>query len=214
MAARIEVRGKTSMAEISLKQPALAAAGDTSRSRAVWKRAATMVGASALVALCAHIAVPLGFTPVPMTLQPFAVLLLGLLLSPGMAFGALVLYLVEGASGLPVFSPHGPGGIAQLLGPTGGYLLAEPFAAALAGSLYRAGRRGFGFALAGAAAGDLVLLGVGALWLGVLEHARGMVILHQAVLPFVASDAVKVLAAATLAMTFRSIHRRRSAAAE
>src|SRR4051794_29963255 len=61
--------------------------------------------ASAFVALCSHVALPLYFTPVPLTLQPFAVLLIGLLLSPRLAAGSLLAYLGEGALGLPVFAP-------------------------------------------------------------------------------------------------------------
>ena len=76
-------------------------------------------------------------------MQTFAVLLLGLLFSPGPAFACVAIYLMEGAVGLPVFSPHGPGGMAQLLGPSGGYLLSYPFAAAVASYLYRRGRRRF-----------------------------------------------------------------------
>jgi biotin transport system substrate-specific component len=165
------------------------------------------VAATALVALCAHISLPLGFSPVPITLQPFAVLLLGLLLAPEVSFAALSLYLLEGASGLPVFSPHGPGGIAQLLGPTGGYLLAAPFAAAVAGLVYRDGKRRLLSALAGAAVGDLILLSMGALWLGALAHTSFSALLHEAVLPFLASDAVKVIAAAACAQIFASFAR-------
>src|ERR1700759_1798097 len=81
-------------------------------------QAGIAIASTALVALCAHISIPLGFTPVPITLQPFAVLLLGLLLAPEISFAALSLYLLEGAAGLPVFSPHGPQGIAHLFGLT------------------------------------------------------------------------------------------------
>ena len=66
-----------------------------------WTTPVAVVAGTALVALCAHISIPLGFTPVPVTMQPFAVLFLGLLLSPGAAFSCLVLYLMEGAAGLP-----------------------------------------------------------------------------------------------------------------
>lgn len=168
------------------------------------------IAATAFVALCAHISIPLGFTPVPITLQPFAVVLLGLLLAPQLSFAALCLYLLEGASGLPVFSPHGPGGIAQLFGPTGGYLMAAPFAAAIAGLIYRDGKKKFLFALAGAAAGDVILLGVGALWLGILAHTSISVLMHESVIPFLASDALKVVAAAACAQTFASFSRRSS----
>ena len=182
--------------------------------RSLARQAGIVVAATALVALCAHISIPLGFTPVPITLQPFAVLLLGLLLAPGISFAALSLYLLEGAAGLPVFSPHGLGGVAQLFGPTGGYLLAAPFAAALAGLIYRNSRnsrngaRTFLFALAGAAAGDIVLLTIGALWLGMLAHTSLSTVMSVSVVPFLASDAAKVVAAAVCAQIFSSFSKR------
>ena len=104
---------------------------------ALIRRPLAIVLGSLLVAVCAHISIPLWFTPVPVTLQTFAVLLLGLLLSPSLSAAALLLYLIEGAIGLPVFSPYAPPGFLHLLGPTGGYLLSYPFAAALTGLLRR-----------------------------------------------------------------------------
>ena len=101
------------------------------------KQAAIVIGASLLVALCAHVTVPLPFTPVPLTLANFGVLVVGLLLGSRRGFAALSVYLVEGASGLPVFTPsilHG--GIAQILGPTGGFLMAYPLVAFVAGWIY------------------------------------------------------------------------------
>src|SRR5690349_3570372 len=87
------------------------------------RQVSIVVGASLFVALCARLSLPLPFTPVPLTLANFGVLLVGVLLGSKRGFAALALYLTQGAAGLPVFSPAGPGGIAQLLGPTGGYLL-------------------------------------------------------------------------------------------
>jgi biotin transport system substrate-specific component len=175
-------------------------------------QAGIVIAATALVALCAHISVPLGFSPVPITLQPFAVVLLGLLLAPRLSFAAMSLYLLEGAFGLPVFSPHGPGGLGQIIGYTGGYLLAAPFAAALAGMIYgsarRSGKRSLVTALAGAAAGDLVLLSTGALWMGVLTHASFPVLLRVSIAPFLVSDAAKVIAAAACAQIFASFTKR------
>jgi biotin transport system substrate-specific component len=113
----------------------------------VWRAAqgvrvlAVVLGA-VLVAIAAQISIPLPGTPVPMTLQPMAVLLVGGLL--GARFGALsmILYLAMGAAGLPVFTPTVPlFGIARLLGPTGGYLLAYPIAAYAVGALLTPGRR-------------------------------------------------------------------------
>src|SRR5579863_2421645 len=97
----------------------------TGVSASPWLRnASTVVAGSLLLAVCAHISVPLWFTPVPLSLQPFGVLLLGLLLAPHLAAGTLVAYLAEGIAGLPVFAPGIVSGPAHLLGPTGGYLMA------------------------------------------------------------------------------------------
>ncbi len=180
------------MQEISYKQNALRA---WHAPRIAWKTIIAAVMATALVAICAHIAVPLGFTPIPVTMQTFAVLLLGLLFSPGAAFACLALYLVEGALGLPVFSPHGPGGIAQLLGPSGGYLLSYPLAAGLASLIYRRGQRRFVAALAAAGLASILILAAGATWLGLLGHLRFSVVFAQSIAPFLPGDAVKVLAA-------------------
>jgi biotin transport system substrate-specific component len=184
------------MEEIGYKQDSLQAIHTP---RVAWNTFLAVVAATALVAICAHIAVPLGFTPVPVTMQTFAVLLLGLLFSPGAAFACLTLYLMEGAIGLPVFSPHGLGGIAQLLGPTGGYLLSYPFAAAAASYLYRRGQRRLPAAIAAAGLASIVILATGAAWLGVLSHAKFSVVVSQSIVPFLAGDAVKVLAAAACA---------------
>src|SRR5580692_2300660 len=180
------------MEEIGFKQDSLQA---LPASRIAWKTVIAVVLATALVAICAHIAVPVGFTPIPVTMQTFAVLLLGMLFSPRAAFACLALYLVEGALGLPVFSPHGPGGIAQLLGPSGGYLLSYPLAAGLASLIYRRGQRRFVAALAAAGLASILILAAGATWLGLLGHMRFSVVFAQSIAPFLPGDAVKVLAA-------------------
>lgn len=185
-----------------------------------------VLAGSAFVAVCAQVALPLYFTPVPLSLAPFAVLLLGLLLSPRLAVATLGAYLVEGALGLPVFSPNPlmAGGLAHLFGPTGGYLLADPLAATLISLLWRRARRGIqlgtgletkletgrGFAAAAfcAAAGNLVLLLCGALWLATLTHASAQSVLTLAVLPFLPGDALKIAAAAALATSFARLRRR------
>jgi biotin transport system substrate-specific component len=88
------------------------------------------------VAAAAQVAVPLPGTPVPMTLQPLAVLLVGGLLGARLGATSLVLYLALGIAGLPVFTPTVPlVGVARLLGPTGGYLLAYPVAAFAVGAI-------------------------------------------------------------------------------
>jgi biotin transport system substrate-specific component len=162
---------------------------------------AIVLAGSALVAVCARIALPLYFTPVPLTLAPFATLLLGLLLRPRLAAATLGAYLAEGAIGLPVFAPGSlpAGGLTHLLGPTGGYLLAYPLAAALISVLWRRTGRGFTAAAFSAAAGNLTILACGALWLTVLTHASVSTIVSLAVLPFLPGDALKVVAAAAVA---------------
>jgi biotin transport system substrate-specific component len=138
---------------------------------------------------------------VPLSLAPFAVLVVGLLLRPRLAAATLCAYLAEGALGLPVFAPTplAPGGLAHLLGPTGGYLLSYPLAAALIAILVRRTNRGVVPAALSAAAGSLVILFSGALWLAILTHASAQSVLTLAVLPFLPGDALKVVAAAALA---------------
>lgn len=156
-----------------------------------------IVGGSLLLAVSAHIAFPLFFTPVPFTLQPMAVLLLGLLLDPALAFATLFAYLVEGASGLPVFAPTASVSALHLLGPTAGYLLAYPFAAALVSKLYRSRRpASFTWAALSAAAGAVVYFACGASWLAVVTHQPAGIALKLAVWPFLAGDALKIAAAA------------------
>jgi biotin transport system substrate-specific component len=176
-----------------------------------WLRPAGIVFAGSLfAAICAHIALPLFFTPVPLTLQPFAILLLGLLLSPRMAAAALGAYLLEGAAGLPVFAPTSvmTGGIAHLLGPTGGYLLAYPAAAALISILFRRTQRGFLAALFAAALGDLLILACGGAWFAILTHASMPAVFAQTVVPFLPGDALKVATAAGLAIGASRLRRK------
>jgi biotin transport system substrate-specific component len=101
-----------------------------------WARVGAVVLGAILVALAAQVSIPLPGTPVPMTLQPMAVLLVGGLLGARLGALSMILYLAMGAAGLPVFTPTVPlPGIARLLGPTGGYLLAYPVAAWVVGWL-------------------------------------------------------------------------------
>jgi biotin transport system substrate-specific component len=191
--------------ELSAKLAPLAAPAESP-----WLRATgILLGGSALAAICAHVCVPLYFTPVPLSLAPFAVLILGLLLSPRMAAATFGAYLAEGALGLPVFapSPLAPGGLAHLFGPTGGYLLAYPLAAALISYFFRRTGRGFSAALLSAAVGDFAILAVGGLWLAILTHASAQSVLTLAVLPFLAGDALKVAAAAALAIGSQRLRR-------
>jgi biotin transport system substrate-specific component len=194
------------MAEFALARPRVT---EHSPVRQLLVRAALAAGGSALVALCAHLAIPLVFTPVPLSLAPFAVVLLGLVLGPATAFASLCLYLAEGAAGMPVFSPLGPGGVLQLLGPTGGYLLSYPAAAALAGYLYQRPRRGFARGVFSAGTASLLILLAGATWLKALTHMDIQLVLDQAVLPFLPGDVLKVVAAAGSAKLVDAVRLRR-----
>ncbi len=186
------------MAHILAKADVAGAASAPDRVHPALRTAGIAIAGSFFVALCAHISLPLLFSPVPLTMQPFAVLLLALLLGPRTAFATMVLYLAEGAAGLPVFAP-GAGGMLQLLGPTGGYLLSYPFVAALVSRLSRRGVPAFSTRMWAAAAGNVLILLCGASWLALHTHAKVTTIMSVSVLPFLPGDALKVIAAAGIA---------------
>ena len=171
---------------------------DRSAASETARQIALVVGGSLFVALCAHISIPLPFTPVPLTVQNFGVLLVGLLLGSRRGFAALVLYLAEGAAGMPVFSPFGLGGIAQLLGPTGGFLLAYPLVAWIAGYVMERGRKSFARAAFGSLLGEVLLFAGGLAWLAFLMHS-----VKQAFLLglkwFLLAEVIKVMMAAAIA---------------
>ena len=155
-----------------------------------------VVGFAAALAAASQVAIPLPGTPVPMTLQPLVVALAGLWLGPMAGAASMVLYLLAGAAGLPVFAPMGAPGFARLLGPTGGYLWAYPVAALVAG-LVAGRRRDFLFrALAAAAAIAIIHVG-GFLQLLALTGSSERAIALGAT-PFLLLDLLKVLAAAAL----------------
>jgi biotin transport system substrate-specific component len=158
-----------------------------------------VISGSLLVALAARASFPLPFTPVPLTLQNFAVLLVGLLLGRRAGFAALVLYLAEGAAGLPVFSPMGPGGIAQLLGPTGGYLIAYPVVAYFAGWIAEPDRASFARSAFAATLAEVLLFVSGVSWLMVLFHATLAQAAQFGLYPFFFAEVMKVLLAAGIA---------------
>jgi len=159
------------------------------------------LAATTLVAACAHVSLPLPFTPVPLTLQNFAVLLVGMALGPVAAFSAMVLYLAQGAMGLPMFTPNGPMGVARLLGPTAGYLFAYPLAAASAGWAVYAMRNVSSRFTRGIVAGvvaTLIIFILGAGWMATLLHLNASATWHMAVAPFLPGEIVKVTAAASI----------------
>jgi biotin transport system substrate-specific component len=141
----------------------------------------------------------LPFTPVPLTLQNFGVLLVGLALGPRRAFGALVLYLAEGAAGLPVFNPAGLGGVAQLFGPTGGYLLAYPLVAGLAGLLMERGQKTIARATFAGLMAEVLLFAVGLSWLAIWAGSIKKAFMYG-LYWFVFAEVIKVLMAAAVAV--------------
>jgi biotin transport system substrate-specific component len=166
------------------------------------RQIALVVAGSLLVAVCARITIPLPFTPVPLTLQNFGVLLVGLLLGSRRGFAALTLYLAEGAMGIPVFNPIGPGGIAQLLGPTGGFLLAYPLVAWIAGYVVEHGRKTFARAAIGGLLGEIVLFTGGLAWLTVLTHSIAQAF-RWGLYWFLFAEVIKVMMAAGFAIQWQ-----------
>ena len=181
--------------------PALAGSEDRA-GLLTWKRAIAVVFGALVVALAAQVAIPVPGSPVPVTLQGLAVLLVGGILGAGAGAAALVLYLLLGVAGLPVFAPIGVPlvGMARLLGPTGGYLLAFPVAAGLTGALARRGDmlRCFVAALLGM----IVIHGGGIAQLMILSGSSTLPI--QATVPLVVADLVKVGIAALLVSRLRA----------
>ena len=163
-------------------------------------RAALM---AAFTAVAAQIAIPL--EPVPFTLQVLAVVLTGFLLGPRLGALAMAIYVLVGAVGVPVFSGF-RGGLGILFGDTGGYLLAYPLAAALAGIAAGAvanapRRRGLIVGFLWGAAALAVIYALGATWLAVLANLSPAAALAAGVLPFIPFDLIKVGLAALVAVT-------------
>ena len=166
---------------------------------AAMTRAALM---AAVTAVAAQISVPL--FSVPFTLQVLAVILSGHLLGP--RYGALsqAIYVLVGAVGVPVFA-HFSGGLAVVLGPTGGYLVSYPVAAAVAGLAAHAARdatrrRALWTSFLWGCAGLAVIYAIGATWLSVVTDLPLAVALAQGVLIFVPFDLIKVALAALVAV--------------
>jgi biotin transport system substrate-specific component len=157
-----------------------------------------VVGASALIAIAAQVFVPInvGFAVIPLTLQPLAVIFIGAALGSTRGAAAAMLYLLEGASGLPVFA-QGHGGAIWLLSATAGYLYSYPLAAWVAGFV---SERGWGSTIVRSVTGMLLALGViylgGWSWLAMLTNAQTA--FAAGIAPFLLADIVKVAIGAAL----------------
>jgi biotin transport system substrate-specific component len=156
-----------------------------------------VVGFAAILAAASQIVIPLPFTPVPITLQPLVVVLAGLMLGPVAGAASMVLYLAAGAAGLPVFAPIGAPGILRFFGPTGGYLIAYPAAAFVAGALARRAPTLMGRWLAGLCGSAIILIG-GVAELTILNQSLSRA-LAIGLTPFALLDGVKAFIAALIA---------------
>jgi biotin transport system substrate-specific component len=167
------------------------------RTQAWALQGAVVVLASLFVALCARVTLPLPGTPVPLTLQNFGVLVVGLTLGPRRGFAALLVYLMEGAMGMPVFNPAGPGGLLQLLGPTGGFLMAYPVVAALAGWVMERGQKTFVRAITAGGLAEIVLFAGGLSYLAILTGSIAQAV-RWGLYWFVFAEVIKIFIAAAV----------------
>ena len=160
-------------------------------------RVASVFFLTALTAAAAQISIPLPFTAVPFTFQPMVVLIGGLALGPRLALASQVLYLAAGIAGAPVFAASASlaPGLARLLGPTGGYLMAYPLAAYVVGSLAARGfDRRYATSVVAMIAGLAIVFAGGVAWLSV--HVGFGAALVAGFYPFVVADVIKVFLAA------------------
>ena len=187
-----------------------ASRGQVASRTVLLQRGLAIVLGAATVTVAAQAAVPLPGTPVPMTLQPLAVLVVGGLLGARLGAAALVLYLTLGALGLPVFTPGGLPGAARLMGPTGGYLLSYPVAAAVVGWLVASVRPTAPALrlLLAAAAGMVVIHLGGSAQLAILTGNAGAAT-RYGLIPFLTGDLLKIGIAALLILALGPAVRRR-----
>jgi biotin transport system substrate-specific component len=164
---------------------------------AVVRRSLAILAGALLVAVGAQMAVPISGTPVPLTLQVPAVLVVGALLGPRLGALSLAVYVALGVAGFPVFAPLGAPGIARLLGPSGGYLLAFPLAAAVTGRVSGTGRE-IGRLSAGLLLGLLVIHAAGVAQLVILG-GNVVTAVSLGSIPFLAGDALKLIIAGLVA---------------
>lgn len=184
--------------------PALAQVWAHRTDRPLLRQIALVVAGIALMTASAKIQVP--FWPVPMTMQTYVVLVLGLAYGGGLGLATMLGYLAVGAAGLPVFASGG--GLAYFSGPTAGYLIGFAVAAAVLGSLARQGwGRTLGKALLAMILGHVIIFALGVAWLSYLFGLDAA--LANGLYPFIAGSILKTaLAAATLPLAWKLVDRR------
>jgi biotin transport system substrate-specific component len=165
--------------------------------RAIFYDITLVIGGSLLIGLCAQVKILLPFSPVPITGQTFAVLMIGTLLGPWRGSLAVLAYITEGAVGLPVFALGG--GFTILIGPTGGYLVGFVPAAYITGLLAQKGwDRRIVTTILAMVLGNIVIYAFGLFWLCCLTGINRSV-LSVGLYPFIVGDLLKIaLAAAVL----------------
>ena len=172
----------------------------------------SVVFVTVLTAVAAQVSFPLPFTPVPFTLQPMIVLVGGAALGARLGFTSQALYLLAGIAGLPVFAASGtlPQGFLRLLGPTGGFLMAYPFAAFVAGNLAERGfDRRYATSVLAMGAGLAIIFACGVAWMAFgTPHLGLSAAIAGGLVPFIPADLFKIAASATvLPMAWRFLRR-------
>ncbi|MGO4124056.1 biotin transporter BioY [Inquilinus sp. YAF38] len=167
-----------------------------------WRIPAAIIGGSLLMAFSGQIQIP--FWPVPMTMQVCATFLLAGLAGGRLAAAMVATFLAEAAVGLPVLA-GGSGGLAPLMGPTGGYLVGFVVAAFLAGEWIRRRPRGMIATAVPMLAGLAVVYLLGCLWLA--QFTGWAAVISAGVAPFLLGDALKVLLAAAVTVALRRVRR-------
>ena len=164
---------------------------------------------SLFIAAAAQFSIHIG--PIPITGQSFAVLLTGALLGSRLGAAAVIVYLIEGAIGLPFFAPGGAPGILRFLGPTAGYLVAFPAAAFVTGAFAENGwDKKYHTAMAAMAVGSVVILLGGWGFYAILTNTPPVTAFKIAVLPYLAGDVIKIAMAAAVLPTGWALLKRKA----
>jgi biotin transport system substrate-specific component len=171
------------------------------RVASIARNATAIASVTALTAVCAQIVIPLPGTPVPFTMQTFAVLVGAAAIGPWRAMTSMILYLLVGALGAPVFSDGGSG-VARIFSATGGYLIGFIAAAIVVGWLAQRGdsKKWFSAALA-FLVGSLVIYLFGVTGLVLFAGMSPLEAISKGMLPFIAGDVIKAIAAGVVLPT-------------
>lgn len=167
-------------------------------------REITFIGLfAALTVVFSYIAVPLPFSPVPITLQTLSVMLAGSLLSPSAAFLSMLVYLLLGIIGMPVFA-HGSSGIGILAGPTGGFLMSWPIAALVMALILKRIKPEFlSLFIVNILGGIIIIYSIGVPYLAWTAHLNFAAAVTAGALPFIPGDLIKAFVSATLTISLR-----------